>query len=93
MPSALFWLEIFARLGFLRRNDNWTKLYERLIDDCDSGGVWHPPKRTATMRSENPFAWPGFPLELQATAEERWSDVTFRLGVIARHSGRQINLT
>jgi hypothetical protein len=93
MPSALFWLEIFARLGFLRRNDNWTKLYERLIDDCDSGGVWHPPKRTATMRSDSPFAWPGFPLELQATAEERWSDVTFRLGVIARHSGRQINLT
>ena len=54
MPSALFWLEIFARLGFLRRNDKWTKLYERLIDDCDSGGVWHPPKRTATMRSDNP---------------------------------------
>jgi len=90
MPAALFWLEIFARLGFLRRNDQWTKLYERLIDDCDSGGVWHPPKRTATMRSDNAYAWPGFPLELQATAEERWSDITFRLGVIARHSGRPI---
>ena len=93
MPAALFWLENFARLGFLRRNDQWTKLYERLIDDCDSGGVWHPPKRTATMRSDNAYAWPGFPLELQATAEERWSDITFRLGVIARHSGRPINLT
>ncbi len=93
MPAALFWLEIFARLGFLRRNDQWTKLYERLIDDCDSGGVWHPPKRTATMRSDNAYAWPGFPLEPQATAEERWSDITFRLGVIARHSGRPINLT
>jgi hypothetical protein len=93
MPSALFWLETFARLGFLRRNEGWTKLYERLIDDCDSAGVWREPKRTATMRSDSPYAWPAFPLEPQATAEERWSDVTFRLGVIARHSGRPINLS
>lgn len=93
MPSALFWLEIFARLGFLRRNEGWTKLYERLIDDCDSSGVWHPPKRTATMRSDNPYAWPAFPLEPQGAGEERWTDVTFRLGVIARHSGRPINLS
>lgn len=93
MPSALFWLEIFARLGFLRRNDGWTKLYERLIDDCDSSGVWRPPKRTATMRSESAYAWPAFPLELQGAGDERWSDVTFRLGVIARHSGRPINLS
>ena len=93
MPSALFWLEIFARLGFLRRNDGWTKLYERLIDDCDSGGVWRPPRRTANMRSESAYAWPEFPLELQGTGDERWSDVTFRLGVIARHSGRPINLS
>ena len=93
MPSALFWLEIFARLGFLRRNEGWTKLYERLIDDCDGSGVWREPKRTATMRSDNPYAWPAFPLEPQGSAEERWSDVTFRLGVIARHSGRPINLT
>ena len=92
MPSALFWLETFARLGFLRRNEGWTKLYERLIDDCDSSGVWREPKRTATMRSDNPYAWPAFPLEPPA-AEQRWSDVTFRLGVIARHSGRPINLS
>jgi hypothetical protein len=92
IPGALFWLEIFARLGFLRRNEGWTKLYERLVDDCDSGGVWHPPKRTATMHSENPYVWPSFPLESAAAGEEHWTDVTFRLGVIARHSGRPITL-
>ena len=38
------WLELMARLGFLRRNDNWTKLYERFLDDRDAQGVWHPTK-------------------------------------------------
>jgi hypothetical protein len=45
------------------------------------------------MRSESAYAWPAFPLELQGAGDERWSDVTFRLGVIARHSGRPINLS
>ena len=26
VPSAITWLELMARLGFLRRNDNWLKL-------------------------------------------------------------------
>ena len=45
------------------------------------------------MRSDSPYAWPAFPLEPQGTSEELCTDVTFRLGVIARHSGRPINLS
>ena len=41
---AVTWLELMARLGFLRRNDNWSKLYERFLDDRDAQGVWHPHK-------------------------------------------------
>ena len=33
---AVTWLELMARLGFLRRNDNWSKLFERFLDDRDS---------------------------------------------------------
>ena len=42
------------------------------------------------MRSANPFVWASFPLEPHATAEDRVANVTFRLGLIGRVSGREI---
>lgn len=92
VPAALAWLELMARLGFLRRNENWTKLYERFIDDCDRTGVWHPHKGMAMPKSSNPYVWPMFPLEQTHGGEERWCDVTFRIGLIARLSGRPVEL-
>ena len=47
VPAALMWLELMARLGFLRRNENWSKLLDRFVDDCDRTGVWHPHKGMA----------------------------------------------
>jgi len=92
IPMALAWLETMARLGFLRRNDNWTKMYERFVDDCGRDGVWHPHKGMATPKTVNPFVWPFFPLEQHAAGEERWTDVTFRIGLIARLSGRPVEI-
>ena len=46
----------------------------------------------ASPRSSNPFVWPGFPLEQMTSGDERWTDVTFRLGLIARLSGRPLEL-
>lgn len=93
VPWALTWLEIAARLGYLRRHEGWAKLHDRFLDDRDEHGVWHPHKGLAMPRSSNPLAWPSFPLESHHAGEERWSDVTFRLGLIGRLAGRQINLT
>jgi hypothetical protein len=93
VPSALFWLELFARLGFLRRNEGWSKLFDRFLDDCDEIGVWQIPKRSAMLRTSNPFVWPSFPLEPHGTGDEKRIDVTFRLGLIARYAGRGISLT
>jgi hypothetical protein len=92
VPSALAWLELMARLGFLRRHETWSKLLERFLDDRDRGGVWHPHKGMAAPRSGNPFVWPSFPLEELHGGDERWIDVTFRLGLIAKLSGRPIEL-
>ena len=92
VPSALAWLELMARLGFLRRNENWTKMYERFVDDCDRTGVWHPHKGMAMPKSSNPYVWPMFPLEQVHGGDERWCDVTFRVGLIGRLSGREIKL-
>ena len=92
VPFALAWLELMARLGFLRRNEGWSKLFERFLDDRDRDLVWHPHKGMAVPRSSNPYVWSAFPLEQVTSGDERWSDVTFRLGLIARLSGRPIEL-
>jgi hypothetical protein len=87
---AITWLELMARLGYLKRNESWCKLYERFLDDRDVDGVWHPHKGLATVRTTNPFLWPMYPLEDHQAGDERWTDVTFRLGLIGRLSGRTI---
>ena len=92
VPFALAWLELMGRLGFLRRNEGWAKLFERFLDDRDRDLVWHPHKGLAMPRSSNPFVWPAFPLEQMTSGDERWTDVTFRLGLIARLSGRPVEL-
>lgn len=92
VPKALAWLELMARLGFLRRNETWTKMFERFVDDCGRDGVWHPHKGMAMPKSNDPYVWPMFPLEVTHAGDERWCDVTFRVGLIARLSGRPISL-
>jgi hypothetical protein len=89
---SITWLELMARLGFLRRNDGWCKLYDRFLDDRDAEGVWHPHKGLSAVRSTNPLLWPMYPLEDHMSGDERWTDVTFRLGLIARLMGRTIDL-
>jgi hypothetical protein len=89
---AVVWLELMARLGFLRRNDSWSKLYDRFLDDRDAQGVWHPRKGMVAARSANPFLWPMYPLEDHMSGDERWTDITFRLGLIGRLAGRTIEL-
>ena len=89
---AIVWLELMARLGFLRRNENWSRLLDRFLEDRDAGGVWHPHKGMGTARSTNPFVWAMYSLEETQAGDERWTDMTFRLGLIARLSGRPIEL-
>ncbi len=90
VPAALGWLELVARLGMLKRHEPWTKMFERFVDDCGRDGVWHPHKGLAFPRSAQPWMWPAFPLEPVAEGDQRWTDVTFRVGLIARLAGREI---
>ena len=92
VPFALFWLETMARLNFLRRNENWMKLLERFIDDRDRNGVWHPHKGTDRPTTSDPWAWSSFPLDDGSGVESKWTDVTFRIGLIAKLVGREIEL-
>lgn len=92
VPFALTWLETMARLNFLRRNDGWMKLYERFIDDRDRNGVWHPHKGSDRPTTSHPWAWSMFPLDDGNGAESRFTDVTFRIGLIGKLLGREIEL-
>jgi hypothetical protein len=92
VPFALYWLELMARMGYLKRNENWSKLFERFLEDRDREGVWHPHKGMAAPKSTNSYVWPTYPLEAQLAGEERWADMTFRLGLIARLAGRTIEI-
>ena len=90
VPFALTWLELMARLGFLRRNEGWVSLFDRFLDDRDRDFVWHPHRGSAKPVSTDPDVWALFPLDEGSEGEDRWSDVTFRLGLIARLMGRPI---
>ncbi|MDE3172499.1 MAG: hypothetical protein KGN74_05455 [Gemmatimonadota bacterium] len=92
VARALVWLELMARLGFLKLNENWSRLFDRFLDDRDADAVWHPHKGMQAVKTVNPFVWPMFPLEQELAGDERWTDVTFRLGLIARLAGRPIDL-
>jgi hypothetical protein len=90
--GALFWLETLARLGFLRRNENWSRIFDHFLDERDASAVWRIEKRPPSLRSSIPFAWASFPLEPHPTPDALAAEVTFRLGVVARWSGRPIEL-
>jgi hypothetical protein len=92
VPFALLWLETMARLNFLRRNDNWMKMFERFVDDRDRNGVWHPHKGMDRPTTSDPWAWSTFPLDDGTGPESKWTDVTFRIGLIAKLLGREIEL-
>ncbi|HJR41738.1 MAG TPA: hypothetical protein VJ812_06570 [Gemmatimonadaceae bacterium] len=92
IPAALSWLEMMARLGYLRRSETWSKLYDRFLDERDREGLWRPSRSSVALKSSDPFVWPSTSLEEHTAGQERWSDVTFRLGLIARLSGRGVTL-
>ena len=92
VPFALMWLETMARLGFLKRHEGWLKMYERFVDDRGRDGVWHPHKGAGVPVTANPWAWPSFPLEEGANPAAKYADVTFRIGLIGKLLGKEIDL-
>jgi hypothetical protein len=90
VPFALTWRELMARLGFLRKNEGWVSLFERFLDDRDRDYVWHPHRGSVKPQTSHPDVWVQFPLDEGSEGEDRWSDVTFRIGLIAKLLGRPI---
>ena len=95
VPGALAWLELMARLGFLRRHVGWTRVLDHLLAQCGDDGVWRPAPRRApkVTAATAELAWPLFPLAEPGDAAGGWAvDVTFRLMLVAKLAGRRLEV-
>lgn len=92
VSRALLWLEIVARLGYLRRNEGWQRVLERYLDDADRTGVWQPRRGAALPPASDPLSWAMRLWEGDLAGDEARGAVTLRLGVIARLGGRELEL-
>ncbi len=94
LPFALHWIELLIRLGMLKQSSVAVRILSRLIRECDANGVWNPHNLRTLPKSASKLADFGFPLEVDGrTAERRRADVTFRLALLAKLAGWDLELT
>ncbi len=87
---TLFWLEHFARLGFLERPEPWGVMLDRLLSERGRDGVWHPPKGKLPLAAHVPAAWAMYPLDPRREHDAVAAEITMRMGLVARAAGREM---
>lgn len=91
LPFALHWMELLARLEGLGDSPTAQRALTRLLKDCDDDGVWSPKNLRSFPKSPSGLAGFAFPLELSdRRAEARRADVTFRLALLAKLAGLEL---
>lgn len=91
LPLALHWIEVLVRLGALHSSETARRVLARLLKECDAHGVWAPKTLRSLPKSPSKLADFAFPLEADGkTPERRQADVTFRLALIAKLAGWQL---
>ncbi len=92
IPIALHYIELLVRLGALQWAPVATKVLGWLLRDCDDNGVWRPKNLRSTPKATNKISYHYFPLQPDAkTVEGREADVTFRLALIAKLQGWELD--
>ncbi|HKC48917.1 MAG TPA: hypothetical protein VKB63_15040 [Gemmatimonadales bacterium] len=93
VPFAVYWLELMARLGVVRQIPSASKVLARLFSECDDQGVWTPKNLRGLPKSDSPVVAHWFPLEGPGKSPaQRQTDITFRLGLIARLMGIPVEI-
>jgi len=91
IPLALHFIELLARLGALHTAPVASKVLARLLKDCNEQGVWNPKGLRSIPKTGNKITYHYFPLDAEGREEEwRLVDVTFRLALIAKTLGWQL---
>jgi hypothetical protein len=94
LPLALHWIELLVRMGTLHTNEVAVRVLRRLLEEVDANGVWAPHNLRSIPKSPSRLADFAFPLEGDPrTTERRQADVTFRLALIAKLAGWQLEYT
>jgi hypothetical protein len=94
IPFALHWIELLARMGMLEASATALQALGHLLADCNDQGVWDPKNLRALPKSTSGLADFAFPLEGETkTVDSRKIDVTFRLALIAKLAGWELELT
>ena len=93
VPLALHYIELLAKIGALHTAPVATKVLCRLLKDSDENGVWHPKGLRSLPKGINKITYHSFPLATESKSHEsRQVDVTFRLALIAKHLGWQLEM-
>jgi len=91
LPLALHFIELLARIGALHTAPVATKVLARLLKDCDEFGIWSPKGLRGAPKAVNKITYHYFPLDVDAKEpDSRQTDVTFRLALIAKTLGWQL---
>jgi hypothetical protein len=91
VPLALHYIELLARIGALPHAPVATKVLGRLLKDTDDNGVWMPKNLRSAPKAINHATYHMYPLTTDTKSNEsRQVDVTFRLAMIAKVLGWQL---
>lgn len=94
VPFAVYWIELLARMGIVRQVPSASRVLARLYSEADDRGIWTPKNLRGLPKSDSPVLNHWFPLEGPGKSPaQRQTDITFRLGLIARLMGIPIDLT
>jgi hypothetical protein len=91
IPLALYTIELLARIGALHTAPSANRVLRKLLSDCDPNGVWQPKGLKSLPKASNKATYHWYPLHPETKApESRAVDVTFRLALIAKLLGWQL---
>ncbi len=94
LPLALHWIELLVRMGMLNASPTAQQVLARLLSECDERGVWSPKNLRSIPRSPSKLVTFAFPLEADPKKpESRQADATFRLALLAKLAGWQLEYT
>ena len=92
LTFAVYFLEQLARIGALTMSPVGMRVAARLFSECDEFGVWRPKKVPTIKKTFHPMAYHHQHREEDAkTGESRFVDVTFRLAMVAKHAGLELD--
>lgn len=93
LPLALHFIELLARIGAVAASPMATKVLARLYSECDAQGVWHPHNLRSLPKAGHKITHHVYPLQEETKSlEGRAVDVTFRLALIARLMGMDVEV-